>query len=281
MDVEPRARVGGPDAVPNARPSPSRRTPRGPGRRRVPEVTALFWVIKVLTTAMGESTSDYLVHRLDPVVAVAFGGVALAGALILQFSVRRYVAPIYWLTVVMVAVFGTMVADVLHIKFGVPYVVSTGLFAVVLAVVFLAWHKSEATLSIHSIYTTRRETFYWAAVISTFALGTALGDMTATTLHLGYFFSGVLFVGLIAVPALAFRFLNLNAILAFWSAYVLTRPLGASFADWMGKPHAVGGLAWGDGRVSFGLTVLIVGLVGYLTVTRRDALDQDPAPASS
>jgi uncharacterized membrane-anchored protein len=281
MDVKPRAPANGPDAVANGSTSPSRHSPRGQGNRRVPEVTALFWVIKILTTAMGESTSDYLVHRLDPVVAVALGGVALAAALLVQFSVRRYLAPIYWSAVVMVAVFGTMVADVLHIKFGVPYQVSTGLFAIVLAVVFLAWHQSEATLSIHSIYTTRREAFYWAAVVSTFALGTALGDMTATTLHLGYFVSGVLFVGLIAVPALAFRFLNLNAILAFWSAYVLTRPLGASFADWMGKPHAVGGLAWGDGTVSFGLTVLIVGLVGYLTVTRRDGREQEPAPVSS
>jgi uncharacterized membrane-anchored protein len=253
----------------------SRPGPPDRGPRRVPEVTAYFWIIKVLTTAMGEATSDYLVHRFDPVVAVGFGAVGLAGALILQFSMRRYVAGAYWFAVVMVAVFGTMVADVLHIKFGIPYQLSAGLFAVVLAVVFIAWQRTERTLSIHSIYTTQRELFYWAAVISTFALGTAVGDMTATTLHLGYFFSGVLFAALIAVPALAFRFLGLNAILAFWSAYVLTRPLGASFADWMGKPHAVGGLALGDGRVSFGLTVVIVGLVGYLTVTRRDARADD------
>jgi uncharacterized membrane-anchored protein len=276
MDDHPQASI----VVADVARSASRHGPPDRGARRVPEVTAYFWIIKVLTTAMGEATSDYLVHRFDPVVAVAFGAIGLAGALMMQFSVRRYVAAVYWFAVVMVAVFGTMVADVLHIQFGIPYQVSTGLFAVALAVVFSAWQRTERTLSIHSIYTARREAFYWAAVISTFALGTAVGDMTATTLHLGYFFSGVLFAALIAVPALAFRFLRLNAILAFWSAYVLTRPLGASFADWMGKPHAVGGLALGDGRVSLGLTVLIVGLVGYLTVTRRDAkADETPGSA--
>jgi uncharacterized membrane-anchored protein len=246
--------------------------------RKVPEITAYYWLTKLLTTAMGEATSDYLVHRFDPVVAVGFGAIGLALALILQFSVRRYVAWVYWLAVVMVAVFGTMAADVLHIKFGVPYEVATALFAVVLAVVFALWQSTEKTLSIHSIDTPRREVFYWAAVVSTFALGTAAGDMTATTLHLGYFVSGILFAGLIAVPALAYRLLGLNSILCFWTAYVLTRPLGASIADWMGKSHSVGGLAWGDGRVSFGLTILIVAVVGYLTVSRRDVDDHVVRP---
>ena len=206
--------------------------------RRVPEVTVYFWIIKVLTTAVGEATSDYAVHRFDPVVAVGFGAICLAVSLVLQFTRHRYVPWAYWLTVVMVAVFGTMAADVLHIKFRVPYLVSTVLFALVLAAVFVVWQRTEGTLSIHSITTVRREIFYWATVGSTFALGTAAGDMTATTLHLGYFFSGVLFVGLIAVPALAYRFLDLNAIVSFWFAYIVTRPLGASFADWMGKPHS-------------------------------------------
>jgi uncharacterized membrane-anchored protein len=255
-------------------------TPRSQ-RRRVPEVTVYFWVIKVLTTAMGEATSDYLVHRFDPVTAVTFGAIGLAVTLVVQFSMRRYVAWAYWLTVAMVAVFGTMAADVLHIKFGVPYAVSTALFAVVLAVVFAVWHTSEKTLSIHSITTFRREVFYWATVMSTFALGTAAGDMTATTLHLGYFLSGVLFAGLIVVPALAYRLFGLNAIVSFWFAYIVTRPLGASFADWMSKAHGVGGLAWGDGRVSFGFTIVIVALVGYLTVTRRDVTSRiAPQPAS-
>jgi uncharacterized membrane-anchored protein len=240
------------------------------GLRRVPEVTVFFWIIKVLTTAMGESTSDYMVHRFDPVVAVGFGAVGLAIALVLQFSVRRYVPWVYWLAVAMVAVFGTMAADVLHIKFHVPYEASTVLFAVVLAVVFSVWYTSEKTLSIHSIFTTRREVFYWCTVISTFALGTAAGDMTATSLHLGYLRSGVLFAALIVVPAVAYRLLQRNEILWFWFAYILTRPLGASFADWMGKPHSVGGLAWGDGIVSLVLAILIVVFVGYLTVSRRD-----------
>jgi len=243
--------------------------------RKVPELTAYFWITKVLTTAMGESTSDYLVHVLDPVVAVGLGAIGLAIALVLQFSVRRYVASIYWLAVLMVAIFGTMAADVLHIKFGVPYDVSTPFFAVVLAIVFVVWNASEKTLSIHSIDSPRREVFYWAAVIATFALGTAAGDMTAVTFHLGYLVSGLFFAGLITVPALAYRLFALNAIFAFWFAYIVTRPLGASFADWMGKPHRVGGLGLGDGKVSLGLAILIVGFVAYLTVSRRDVAE-DP-----
>jgi uncharacterized membrane-anchored protein len=166
---------------------------------------------------------------------------------------------------VMVAITGTMAADVLHIQFGVPYAVSTPFFAAVLAVVFIAWHRTEGTLSIHSIDSPRREAFYWATVMSTFAMGTALGDLTATTLHLGYLVSAVLFAGLMVIPAAGYRFFGLNAILAFWFAYVLTRPLGASIADWLSKPHGVGGLALGDGPVAFGFAVLIVVCVGYLT----------------
>jgi len=233
--------------------------------RKVPEVTVYFWITKVLTTALGESTSDFLVHQLDPVVAVGLGAVALAIALILQFWVRRYVPWIYWLAVAMVAVSGTMAADVLHIKFGVPYADSTVFFAFVLTIIFVAWFATEKTLSIHSITNPRREAFYWLTVIATFALGTAAGDMTATTMHLGYLVSGLVFAGLIAVPAVAYR-LGMNEIFAFWFAYILTRPLGASFADWFGKPHHVGGLAFGDGYVSLGFAILIVGLVRYLTI---------------
>jgi uncharacterized membrane-anchored protein len=243
--------------------------------RKVPELTAYFWITKVLTTAMGESTSDYLVHRLDPFVAVALGGIGLVVALVLQFAVRRYVAWVYWLAVLMVAIFGTMAADVLHIKFHVTYLASSLFFAVVLAAVFVAWNATEKTLSIHSISTPRREAFYWATVMVTFALGTAAGDMTATTFHLGYFFSGVLFAGLIAVPGVGYRVFNMPEVLAFWFAYILTRPLGASFADWMGKPHIVRGLGFGDGRVSLGLMILIVGFVGYLTITRLDVIDEE------
>ena len=238
---------------------------------KVPEVTIYFWIIKLLTTAMGETTSDYLVRQLNPIIAVALGGVGLAIALVLQFSVRRYVPWIYWLTVVMVAIFGTMCADVLHVGFGIPYIVSAAFFMVALAVIFVAWYVSEKTLSIHSIYTCRRELFYWATVIATFALGTAVGDLTATTLGLGYFSSGVMFAVLIAISPLAYWLFGLNAIFAFWFAYILTRPLGASFADWVGKSHSVGGLGLGTGWVSVGLTILIIGFVSYLTITHKDA----------
>jgi uncharacterized membrane-anchored protein len=245
--------------------------PTASGRAlRVPEITAYFWIIKGLSTAVGESTSDFLVRVLGPIPAVGLGFVAFAGALVLQFSMRRYVAWTYWLAVVMVGVFGTMAADVLHVGFGVPYLVSTALYAVLLAAVYFAWQRTERTLSIHSIDTFRREAFYWAAVVATFALGTAAGDMTAVTLHLGYFFSIVLFAVVILVPASGYRWFNWNPIFAFWFAYVVTRPLGASIADWLGKPKDVGGLGVGDGVVSVVLAVLIIGLVGYLAVTRKD-----------
>jgi uncharacterized membrane-anchored protein len=221
-------------------------------------------VTKVLTTGMGEATSDTLVHQLPPVVAVALGAAGLAVALTLQFAATRYRPWIYWLAVVMVAVFGTMAADVLHIQLGIPYVVSTAFFTVVLAAVFAVWYASERTLSIHSITTRRREIFYWLTVMSTFALGTAAGDMTATTFHLGYLVSGVAFTILIAVPAVAHRWFGLNAIVAFWFAYIVTRPLGASYADWLGVSHARGGLNWGSGSVSIGATVLIVIAVAVL-----------------
>lgn len=237
---------------------------------KVPEVTASFWIVKILTTGMGETTSDYLAHRLNPIVAVALAGIVLAASLVLQFGVRRHVAWIYWTAIVMVSVFGTMAADVVHVALGVPYVISTAFFVIALAVVFAIWYASEKTLSIHSIVTVRRELFYWATVMTTFALGTATGDLTAVTLHLGYLASGVMFAVLIAIPALAYRWLRMNAILAFWFAYILTRPLGASFADWMGVSHARGGLALGTGPVSLVLAVVIFGFVAYLTVSGKD-----------
>ena len=219
---------------------------------------------------MGEATSDYLVHAMDPILAVALGFLGLVGALVLQFAMRRYSAWTYWLAVVMVGVFGTMAADVLHVAFGVPYDASSALYAFALVAVFVTWQRTEQTLSIHSINTFRREAFYWLAVVATFAMGTAVGDFTAISLHLGYFASMVVFVGLICVPVLGRLLLNWNAIFAFWFAYVVTRPLGASFADWFGKPPAVGGLGWGDGTVSLALTAAIACIVAYLAITHRD-----------
>jgi len=249
---------------------------------RVPELTVFFWAIKALSTALGESTSDYLVHAIDPVVAVLLGFVGFAVALAVQFSMGRYLAVTYWSAVVMVGIFGTMAADVLHVGFHVPYAASAVLYAVVLAAVFVVWQRTESTLSIHSIDTPRREAFYWAAVVSTFALGTAVGDLTAVTFGLGYFGSALLFLGVIAAIAAAYWWLGLDAVLAFWAAYVVTRPLGASVADWMAKPTASGGLGLGDGPVSFVLLALIVVLVAYLTVTRRDVQGRaaEPLPAA-
>jgi uncharacterized membrane-anchored protein len=243
---------------------------------KVPEVTVFFWIAKLLSTALGESTSDYLVFHIDPYVAVALGGVGLVVALGLQFYVRRYVPWIYWLAVIMVAIFGTMAADVVHIVLHVPYVASTIFFIGALAVIFAVWYYSERTLSIHSISSLRREAFYWTTVMTTFALGTAAGDMTASTLNLGYFASGLLFMGLITLPLLGYRLLRLNPIVAFWCAYILTRPLGASFADWTGKDQSVRGLGWGDAPVSSVLFLLIVAVVAYLTITRADVSKNDP-----
>lgn len=240
------------------------------GALRVPEVTVYFWVIKALSTALGEAASDFSVHRINPVIAVLLGFAAFVVALVLQFSMRRYMAWTYWFAVVMVGVFGTMAADVLHVGFHVPYIASSVLYAIVLAAVFFTWHAAEQTLSIHSIDTARREAFYWAAVVATFAMGTAVGDLTAVTFRLGYFASGIMFAALILIPAIGYRWFGMNPILAFWIAYVLTRPVGASFADWFGKPARVGGLGYGDGTVAAVLAVIIFVLVAYLAITRAD-----------
>ena len=200
---------------------------------------------------------------------MAAASIGLLIALALQLRAARYVAWIYWLAIVMVAVFGTMVADVLHVVIGIPYIVSTASLGLALAVIFAAWYRVEGTLSIHHIDTHRRELFYWATVMATFALGTAAGDLTAATLGLGYPGSTLLFGLLFVLPAVAYRLLGWNPVLCFWTAYVITRPLGASVADWLGK-STLGGLGLGDAKVAAGLTVLIVLCVGYLTVTRRD-----------
>jgi uncharacterized membrane-anchored protein len=244
---------------------------------KVPQVLAVFWITKALTTAFGESTSDFLVHAIAPVPAVLLGFVAFCVALVVQLRAARYSAACYWFAVAMVGVFGTMAADVLHVGFGVPYPVSAVLFVIALAAVFVGWYRVEGTLSVHSIVTTRRELFYWAAVVATFALGTAAGDLTAYTFGLGYLASAVLFAALIAVPALWYRFGGLNPVAAFWGAYVLTRPLGASVADWLGKPTGVGGLGLGAGPVSLLLAAVIVAIVAYLVRSRADAPRDDVA----
>lgn len=238
------------------------------GNRKVPEITAIFWIAKLLTTGMGEAASDFLANTISPYVAVAIGFLVFALALWLQFRAKRYVPWIYWFAVAMVAVFGTMAADVLHKQFDVPYAASTTFFAVCLALIFAIWQKVEHSLSIHTITNTRREVFYWLTVVTTFALGTAAGDWTAISLGLGYLSSGIFFAGLILIPAIG-RYFKLNEVFTFWFAYIITRPLGASFADWFGKP-APNGLGYGDGTVSIVLTVLILICVAYMTFDRRE-----------
>ncbi|MBC9728954.1 hypothetical protein [Streptomyces sp. TRM68367] len=245
-----------------------RRLPLRTMANKVPEATACFWIIKVLTTGMGETASDLLARLLGPVPAVALGGLALGASLAVQFTVRRHIAWVYWTAVVMVSVFGTMAADVLHVGLGVPYAVSTPVFLATLAAVFGCWYASERTPSIHGINTRRREAFYWAAVLATFALGTAAGDLTATA-GLGFLGSAALFAVAICVPALAHRWAGLNAVTAFWSAYVITRPLGASLADWMAVGHSRGGLALGLEPVTLAWTAAILGFVAYLATAQR------------
>jgi uncharacterized membrane-anchored protein len=251
---------------------------------KVPEITALFWVIKILTTGMGEATSDFL-GDVNLVLAGVLGVGGITLGLWLQFRAKSYSAVTYWFAVAMVAVFGTMAADGLHVGLGVPYVASTAFYAVVVAVIFALWYRSEGTLSIHSIVTRRRETYYWATVLATFALGTAAGDFTATTLGLGFFSSGVLFGVVILVPLLAWWRFRLNAVVAFWFAYVITRPLGASFADWLAKPRRISGLGWGDGWVTLGAAVIFAVLVTYCAMTgndtQRDSSDESPPPHES
>ena len=235
---------------------------------KVPEITLIFWITKILTTGMGEVFSDYLFfNNLGHKTAMISGFIGLAVSLAIQLSVKRYVTWIYWLGIVAVSIFGTMVADFIHGALGISFLTSTTGFIVLQAIIFATWYVTEKTLSIQSIYTRRREAFYWATVLGTFALGTAAGDCTAVTMHLGLFTSGMLFTALIAIPALAYKYLGLNEIFAFWFAYVMTRPLGASFSDWMASRH--GGLGWGTGPVSFWLTIIIICLVGYMAVTQK------------
>ncbi len=238
---------------------------------KVPAVTALFWIIKVLTTGMGETASDWLAHRLPPPVAVGLGAIAFTAALVVQLVVRRYIAWVYWTAVVMVSVFGTMAADVLHVGLGVPYIVSAPFFLAVLLAIFVIWARVEGTLSVHSITTRRRELFYWATVLATFALGTAAGDLTASTFGWGYLASGVVFAVAIAIPAVAHRQRRLGAVAAFWTAYVITRPLGASLADWMGLPPVRGGLGLGTGPTTLIWLAAIVVLVAVTAVAPASA----------
>ena len=214
---------------------------------KVPRITALFWGAKLLTTGMGEAAWDWMDQGLGQAIALPLAGAALVAALVAQFAARRYNTWIYWTAVVMVSVFGTAVADTVHNDFGVPYTVSTLVLAGAVAAVFALWCATEKTLSIHTVRRGRREVFYWTAVLLTFALGTAAGDWTAGTLGWGYFPSGLVFLVAFVLPAAAHRAFGFNAIAAFWLSYVVTRPLGASLADFLAGPSWGGGGGGGVG----------------------------------
>jgi uncharacterized membrane-anchored protein len=236
---------------------------------KVPEIIFLFWVVKILTTAGGEVTSDFLKNWGN----IGGGGTEIALfviALVLQFATRRYRALAYWSLAYAIAISGTGLSDFLHLDVHIPYAGTTLLWAVILAVVFWTWYRSEGTLSIHSITTQRREAFYWATVFATFALGTALGDFTATSLNLGYLPSGLFFFGLILLPALAWWRFGLNSVVAFWAAYIVTRPLGASFADYFSKPASITGVDFGNGRTALVFAAAVFALVAYLAVAKPD-----------
>jgi len=244
---------------------------------KVPEVTALFWALKLLSTGTGEAMSDFL-GSLSVPLAGAIGIFGFLIALRIQTRARAYSAPRYWGLVMMVAIFGTMAADGVHDGANLAYPVTTVGYGLLVAAVFLFWYRSEGTLSIHEINTRRREYFYWAAVFGTFALGTAAGDLTAMTLKLGFLGSIFLFAGVMLIPLVGWARFSMNPILAFWFAYITTRPLGASIADWLSKPASIGGLHLGDGTVAaMGLAVFAV-LVAYVTVTRRDTREHPAEP---
>ncbi|MFY0405418.1 hypothetical protein [Solicola sp. PLA-1-18] len=248
----------------NPRPTAVSRT--GSWAVKVPTVTALFWVVKILTTGMGEAASDYLA-RLSLVLPVVVGLGCLAVALTVQLRSDRYRAATYWSVVASLAVFGTVAADGLRIGLGISLPVMTTAYAAALGLALLAWFRTEHTLSIHTITTRRAEIFYWITVLLTFALGTAAGDLAADTLGLGYLDAALVFGAAMVVPLVLHRTRLIGEVAAFWSAYVLTRPMGASVADWLGKQS---GLGLGDGTVTAASLVLIVTLVAYLAVSRVD-----------
>jgi uncharacterized membrane-anchored protein len=239
---------------------------------KVPEITLYFWVIKVLCTTVGETAADFLSDNLGLGLTntTYIMGALLVGALVAQFRLRRYVPSVYWLAVVLISIVGTLITDNLSDNLGVALVITTVGFSIVLAVVFAVWWASERTLSIHTIYSTRREAFYWLAVLFTFALGTAAGDLTAERLSIGYALSALIFAAMIAAVAVAHYRLRMNAVLAFWIAYILTRPLGASIGDYLSQPRTDGGLGLGTVVTSALFLTAILAVVIFLTITRRD-----------
>ena len=238
---------------------------------KVPEITLYFWIIKILCTTVGETAADFLNTNLNLGLTgtTLVMSVLLIITLLFQFKSNKYKPSIYWLAVVLLSIVGTLITDNLIDNFGIPLQTTSIIFSVILALVFAIWYKAGKTLSIHSIFTSRRESFYWLAILFTFALGTATGDLIAETFSVGYFLSSVLFGGLIAVTYASYRYLKLNAVFAFWVAYILTRPLGASIGDYLSQDKSKGGLELGTVITSgiFLITILVV--VTYLSITKK------------
>jgi uncharacterized membrane-anchored protein len=244
---------------------------------KVPEVTIFFWIIKIMATTVGETAADYLGVDLNLGLTVTtyIMSALLLVVLVFQFRARRYVPGVYWLAVVLISIVGTLVTDNLVDNFGVSLWTTTILFSVALAITFAVWFANERTLSIHAINTTKREAFYWLAILFTFALGTAAGDLVAESLGWGYLLSGLMFAVLIALVTFThFNLKLIGGVLAFWIAYILTRPLGASFGDLLSQGHKAGGLGLGTTDTSIVFLLTILGVVAYLSITRRD---QTPA----
>jgi uncharacterized membrane-anchored protein len=241
-----------------------------PVAAKVPEVTALFWVIKISTTASGEALSDWwgLKHNLKWGFFAEV--IMFCVALFLQFRATKYNAVTYWFLALAIATAGTGVADTMHLLFNIPFAGTSLFWLVALAIVFYLWNRSEHTLDIHSITTNRREKYYWCVVFATFALGTALGDFAASTLGLGYLASAFFFCGVICIPWVGWKFFRFNSIFAFWFAYVMTRPVGASFADYFSKGHDLSGANFGDWQTALVMTSMVVILVAYTAVARND-----------
>jgi len=233
---------------------------------KVPEVTLFFWIVKIMATTVGETAADFLSFDLKlglTNTSYVMGGLLVA-TLLMQLRARQYIPSLYWINVVLISIVGTLITDNLVDNFGVSLKVTTALFSLALVATFMAWYAREKTLSIHTIFTTRRELFYWAAILFTFALGTAAGDLTAEGLALGYAKSAVLFGGMIAVTTLAYYRFKLDAVLAFWLAYILTRPLGASLGDLLAQPAVNGGLGLGTVVTS---AIFLTSILGWVTYT--------------
>lgn len=240
---------------------------------RVPEITMFFWIIKVLATTVGETAADFLAINLNlglTNTSYVMGGLLILALLVQFIVIKKYVPASYWIAVVLMSIVGTLITDNLVDNLGVSLETTTILFSIALAMIFVLWYYSEKTLSVHTIYTARRELFYWAAILFTFALGTASGDLLAEGLALGYGTSAVIFLAVIGLIAAAHFYLKLDAILAFWLAYILTRPLGASIGDLLSQAPVDGGLGLGTVITSAIFLTAILGLVIYLSLTRKD-----------